>query len=430
MRKLRLALITLLLFTLTGCYDATELDTIAHALVIGVDKGISNKWRLTVQFPTLTEQTGGGAKTGAGEGENGGGGPKEQNGYTSITVDAPSFFTGINMINSTLPRILSFVQAKFLVFSEELAREGLIGEFIAPIIRFRQIRRTLHLLVSRSAAMEFIQENKPFIGGALSKSLETIMEEASSGGFIIHSTLDKFYNDLKSTASQPIAHLTAVNDFKAFKMTGEKWGEEFKQGGDYLAGELPRYGGPKNDLFGSALFDGDKMVGLLNGDETRLLRMVRGDFKREFFTIPDPKGPALAIPLDLRQMRKPGVKIRIIEDKPVIDLKIRLEGDILAIQSRIAYENPELKPVLEKAFAEYVNAELGKLFEKCKSLNADVFGFGKEAIKGFHTIQEWEEYNWLKNFSVSEIHSEVEFVIRRTGSQLMSAPIVSSRGKE
>lgn len=37
----------------------------------------------------------------------------------------------------------------------------------------------------------------------------------------------------------------------------------------------------------------------------------------------------------------------------------------------IGYENPKLTSALEKSVNEYISAELGKLFEKCKSLSVD-----------------------------------------------------------
>ena len=43
---------------LTACYDAHETDDFAHVLAVGIDKGVSNKWRITVQFATLKEGRG------------------------------------------------------------------------------------------------------------------------------------------------------------------------------------------------------------------------------------------------------------------------------------------------------------------------------------------------------------------------------------
>ncbi len=67
--------------------------------------------------------------------------------------------------------------------------------------------------------------------------------------------------------------------------------------------------------------------------------------------------------------------------------------------------------------------------EKCINLKTDIFGFGHVAARQFLTIEEWEEYNWIKQFQNAEISTEVNFTIRRTGTQLKSSPIITSEGK-
>lgn len=425
---------SLLLFC--GCTDTHEVDDLAHVFSIGIDRGISNKWRLTVQVFTMKEggskdqSSGGGGSEKEGSGDSGGTKKQEQDGYATITIDAPSFFGGISMINSILSRRLNFMHAKFLVISEDLAKGGLAGEYMAPIARYRQIRRNTHVLISKKSAKEFIENNKPFFGKALSKSMELLIQESKTTGFIPDVTLDDFYDDIKSFYNQPIAILASPTDDNSFKEEGELWGDIFKSEGDYVAGEVPKSGGNTVELFGTAVFDGDTMVGELNGDETRLMLMARGEFKRGFFTIQDPKVPELIIPLDVRPSRKPKIKVQFKDDIPIINLKINLEGDLLAVQSGINYESNELKPLLESTFEQYIKNMLDELIEKCQKLNTDVFKFGGSAVRHFATIEEWEKYNWIKQFEKAEVNTEVDFVIRRTGSMMRTSSIINKEGKE
>ena len=134
------------------------------------------------------------------------------------------------------------------------------------------------------------------------------------------------------------------------------------------------------------------MVGKLTGDETRLMLMANGAFQMAFYTIPDPRVPSLIISLDVRSLKKPSVKMKIEDGKPFIYLKIELEGDLLAVQSRIDYEQPEFKPILEGAFEKHIKEGLDKLMEKSLDLKTDIFGFGRTAVKQLFTIQKWEDY--------------------------------------
>ncbi|NLI61234.1 MAG: Ger(x)C family spore germination protein [Clostridiales bacterium] len=415
----------MLILIFSGCYDIREIDDVAHVLAIGVDRGVSDKWRLTLQFASLNENSGNGQQEG--DGSSGGGAASEsgggQDGYTYVTVDAPSFFTGIDMLNSSVPRRLVFTHASLIVLSEELSKDDIVGDYIAPIIRFREVRRTAHMVVTKGSALDYIRANQPFIGTTLAKALQTAATESTNTGYFLHTTLSDFYNQLKSTCGQPVVTMAAVNEFRHFKEKGSKWGNEFNTGGQYLAGQLPRQGQNKIEYWGTALFDQGKMVDELNGQETRTLAIIRGEFERGFFTLQDPKEPKFVIPLDVRPAGRPKVKISFNGDTPTIDLTIHLKGDILAVQSRLHYEQDPLLSLLENTFKKNIKSEVDQLINRCKNLNLDVFKFGDVAARKFWTIDEWEKYNWNKHFKDTKVNTQVEFVIRSTGTQMKSSPI-------
>lgn len=172
------------------------------------------------------------------------------------------------------------------------------------------------------------------------------------------------------------------------------------------------------------------MVGELNGDETRSLLMLIDEFRRGFYAVKDPKKPNTTITMDIRRQKSPSIKVRFEGGKPVIDVKVFLEGDILAIQSTIDYESKELKPMLENEFKKLVKEQLDKTIMKCQALNTDVFRFGSTAAMNFLTIPEWEEYNWLKRFKDAKVNTQVDFTIRRTGTMLKSSEMFSTEGKK
>ena len=50
------------LFTLTGCYSAEGIETLAYAVAIGIDKGENDKIRLSLQFALLSDSSSGGGR--------------------------------------------------------------------------------------------------------------------------------------------------------------------------------------------------------------------------------------------------------------------------------------------------------------------------------------------------------------------------------
>lgn len=415
-----ISLCIFIITSLTACSGAKEIDDWAYVYTIGVEKGVSDKLRFTVQVPTFKGAEGGGGQRASG--------PQQENEFSVISIDCPTLYAGVNMINTSLSKTLNFTHAKYIVISEDIAREG-VEEFMNGMARNRQIRRIMYVIVAKGSASEFVNELKPVLGAAFPKIQENLMKQGNETGLFDNVLYGEFINDMKSTYRMPTAALAAINDFSSFKKSGSP-SEGSKSAGDYYAGEIPRSGGNKFEFVGTALFDGDKMVGELNGDETRSLLMARGKFNNGSITIPDPKDPKRLITADVRQQKSPGIKIAFREGEPVINVKIFLEGDLQNVQSTIDYESEKLKPVLEDKFKAFIKDELDKTMDKCKGLNTDVFGFGEKAAMQFLTIQKWEEYNWIKHFKDAEVTTEVEFIIRRTGTMMKTNPTKTTEGEE
>ena len=109
MKKLNIVMCLVLLSILifTGCTeDSTEIDDQVYTLMIGADKGVNNKVRVTVQFPVYKsgggDSAGGSSKKSSGSGSEGN---KEDTGEVSgtivETVEAPSTI-GIKENNESL----------------------------------------------------------------------------------------------------------------------------------------------------------------------------------------------------------------------------------------------------------------------------------------------------------------------------------------
>lgn len=414
-RILALILILSCLPALTACYDALEVDDWAYVYTMGVDKGISNKLRITVQLPTM--KSSGGGIEGGGQSSTG----SENKDFVVISLDCPTFYTGVNMINSSLSRKINYSHSKYFVVSEDIAKEGM-GNLMSAFVRDRQIRRTMHMIVVKGKTSDFIKEINPVLGTALSKTQEGMMNMEKVNGFFDDNDLGSFIDDIKSHKIQPVSVLAAINDFSNYKKEGQPT-DEIKSAGDYYAGELPRNDGNKTEYLGTAIFNAGKMVGEFNGDETRALLMIKGEYETGSYVIHDPYNSKLLDTIIVSQQKKPDIKIDFKkEGKPDIGVKVFLEGEIQALQSTVNYESMEYKPILENKVEAFLKEQIDKSISKALALNSDVFGFGEKASMKFSTIQDWEEYKWLEKFKDSSVKTEVQFVIRRTGTLIKTNP--------
>ena len=422
-----------LCFILTGCSEAVETDDYyVYPVVMGLDKGVHNKLKLTIEYPTYKKGGGGGQMGGGGEKKGGG---EESGGYSLQganihTIETPTIIEGLDIFSMAISRRISLIHIKLLVISEELAREG-IGDYLAPLGRYRDTRSTMFVLVARGNAVDFIKENKANIGESITKSIELMEEQSKKTSYFPDINFHEFFRDVVSPYSAPYAAYVGVNDLKKL-ITKDEGGEaKLVTEYDYLPGDMPREGVAKREYVGTAVFDGDRMVGSLNPTETRYMLMLNGRFKRGVFTIEDKRSPGDGITVDIRLEKHPSIKVRFEDGIPVYDIKLDIEANIESIQSRVNYEKLDMIDELNNQIKSHLEDGMKKTIEKAqKEIKSDVFGLGNKLAGQFPTIQEWEEYNWLSHFPESKINVDIQVTTRGTGLIIESPPIFSSEGRK
>lgn len=409
-------ILTLLSLMLTGCRDSSEVDDNIYAVAIGLDKGVNNKVIVTIQYPKYRLARGGeGGATGSGEDTS-----------TVHSVEAPSLLEAIDLMNMAISRRVSLIHTKMLIISEDFAREG-IGDFLSPLSRFRETRRTMFVIVTKGTAASFLQENKTTIGPSITKAIELMMAQSRKTGFFPPQNYHYFYRDILSTYGNGYAIYAGINDLQELKIDAGNKKAPLITEGNLKPGEMPRLGPAKREFVGTAVFNGDKMVGSLNAYETRYLLMLRRQFRKGIMTIEDKKAPGKGLIFSIRNGRPTKVNGHFENGKPVIDIDLNIEADIGAIHSRINYESSKLIEDLNKQLKEEIKKGMEKTIEKTKNeYKTDIFGFGKELAGYFSTIQAWENYNWFSHFPETKVNVNVEVNVRRTGLMLESSPIMES----
>jgi spore germination protein KC len=322
------------------------------------------------------------------------------------------------------------MHAKNLIISEELAKSG-IERYLAPLARFRETRRVMNVAVVKGTAQEFIKADKSNIGESQAKAIELMAMQANNTSFFPRITFYDFYRGLLSPYEHGYAVYAGINDFKELPETPSGGEAPLIVDKGFEPGKIPRSGVASREYVGTAVFIGDKMVGSLNSEETRYFLMVKGKFKRGIIVLKDERAPDNAIPLDLRPSRKPVVKGYFKKGKPVIDIKLEMEADIGAIQSRINYENKDEIEKLNRQAEEHIQQRVINVIEKCHNeYKTDIFGFGRKFAGYFPTIQKWEEYDWLSHFSEAKVNVQVNVNIRRTGLMIESSKVRKNVGKK
>ncbi|MDD4238373.1 MAG: Ger(x)C family spore germination protein [Desulfotomaculaceae bacterium] len=418
MRKARVCIFMLLavsLLVLPGCWGSRETDEVAFVLAMGFDKGEKENLVVTVMIANPKVLAGISSEEGGG-GEGGGG-------ALIYSVESYAPLAALDLLNTTVDRRVSFLHTKAFLFSEELAREGL-AKWIHPLNRYRELRGTSQVFICRGKARDFIEKNKPVLELSPTKQIELLNMMSKENGLYHNTKFSEFYDDTKSDSIHPSIPLVAIHEggLESAKPGIGRGGEATP--GKYIAGEVPIAGPNQSQVIGSAVFKGDKMVGILNGQETRYYLVLRGLFGRGITAIPDPLDPNLPVGLLVSQSRSPQYTTIIDpEGNVTINVDIYKEPEIISITSGYNYEDPTNKELLEVSFIQQTQKGLLDLIRRTQEeFGTDIFGFGKQVKRKFWTVQTWKEYQWLDRYAEASINVTVHSKIRRTGLQLETKP--------
>lgn len=407
-----------LFFLVPGCWGARETDGLGYVLSMGIDKGKENILQVTFQI-AMPQAPGGN-----------GGGEKGRN-TEIVSLEAASLFGALQLANAFVSRDVTLIHNRAVIISEELAREGM-SKYINPLIRSREIRRNTFLIVTRGQAREFIEKNQPLLEKNPSRHFELLLEGKHFTGFIPDSTINDFTEGVKSPGKEAVTSLAGVNEGNKGEERGWNVTEKARQETAYLPGTVPRVGGNKIEFIGLAVFRGDRLVGFLNGSQTRYYQMAAGMFESAVFTFPDPRYPqTYIISMEVRKGRNPDIHVDLSQEVPRIQIDQVLEGEIMSIQSGESYETGENERELEEYIAGYISREVTNVVKAAqREFGSDIFGFGNYTRRYFWTWEDWVNYSWLERFPTAEVRVNTIVAIRRTGLMAKTVPIASQKGGE
>ena len=113
----------------------------------------------------------------------------------------------------------------------------------------------------------------------------------------------------------------------------------------------------------------------------------------------------------------------MIGDKPHIYIHIKLEADVLSIQSGINYESIGKTRILEQATEEFITEGIERMLNRTvEEFGSDTFGIGEVIKKKFLTWDQWTDFDWKEKYRASSFTVNVDVKIRRPGHIIKSIP--------
>lgn len=408
-RAASVLILLLIAVSVSGCYDQREIDDLAYPLAVGLDIGEANALRMTLQLAAPLAIGGGGG------GESGGGsGSSEGNTSSVITVDTPTLYSGLDLINNIISKEINLSHAKVIIFSRRLAEAG-ISKYIQAIQRGREFRPNMFVMVSNEPPDEYLKNIKPILESNPSKYYELLLGK-DYASFFDDVRMSDFHFAIESDFKEPAAILTGINKKENVEQLGQSGGHRnaARPEGIYEAGDIPVISDLKNVVMGIAVFKEGRMVGTLNGAEASCYQMLTGNYGHSYWTVPDAYDAGKLVVMDIIQRSRPSVTAVLNDGKAVFDIVLDLEGDFTSIQSSFRYEDYP-QPMEDKA-SEMIKKEVTSMLKKTtEQFDSDICGFGRYLKGKFLTLDDWKKFNWPEQYRNAEFNVKVDLKVRRTG---------------
>ncbi len=384
-------LITLIISTnllLGGCIGSKEINTLAIAISVGIDK-IDDEYSVTYQIlnpKVIASQK-----------------PSSESPFFLYTERGKDLFEIIRRITTISPRKIYNSHIRTVVLSEEVAKEG-IQSLLDFFLRDHEYRTDFYFVVSKgTTAYEILKIITPLEYVSGMEMYNSIQASKKSWTPTKAVKIIELVNKLISDGVNPV--LSSVEIVK----------EENQS--DSLDG-LKESVVTKLKLSGLCAFKKDKLVGYLNENDSEGFNYITGHVKDTVGYVQLNDHDRITYEVIKAKSK---TKAFLLKDKPAVNVKIDLIVNIAA-------ETGDFDVSTEK------NSEkISKLIEKeivklCKSsikiaqevLSTDIFGFGEAIHRDNPKLWKKIKNDWNNEFTKLPVNVKVHTKVNRLGETTKS----------
>lgn len=430
-KKIALTVVTVIFsLTLSSCMGR-EPNEIAYIVALGIDKAENDNYEITIQYANTTQISGGASEEGGKVGNQI---------VENVTVESPTIYGAIGLANHIVSKTFTLAHAKLIVFSREIAENGL-KDLVETFIRSEELRPDVYLAVASDKANKYLMDINPAMEVNPAKYYQLIfdknaligMPDGVAKNFFFSVETDDYdsllplagvIEGLQEQENEPSDESsgkgnenssgTSQNDTKNEKqkdapMNDSKFEYKIKS---YTGGQAAIEQKNKSEAIGSAVFRDDKMIGTIGSVETEIYKLLIGDYEYSYLTLYNQKTPETPVTVKSMKQKLPRYDIDIKNKR--INISLFLEGDIYSLPADYNIER-DIKN-FEKNSEKYIEEASEKFIKDfMKQYNCDIFRLSERTKPKFMTNDEYNEFRDTVDYSEYDFEVDVEFEVRRTG---------------
>lgn len=386
-----LGIYILSIIILTGCFDATELDEIAIALVLGIDLE-DDKILVTAEAIDLqysSDSSGGGNVS-----------VKYVQGTGKTVIEA------LRDITLKFGHRIYGAHTKAIIFGEGIAKKGVVA-YADQLFRSRELRESAYILVAKEAKAYEVMGINSGIEPIAANYIVTLVDSIKYNPKTIDTNMIDFVKYYYHMGQHPVVAVLEKRQKKNINQTGQTTGTQ-----DLELSSI-----------GSAVFRNDILVGYLNGNDTKALNYILNNVKGGVITFPTPIEGNETLFSSLTTIKVITKNDVIMEDgRLILKTKITIKGFLGEVDGNIdisKYENLEkMAQSCSKTVKEGIESTVKKVQ---KEFGFDIFGFGYVFHKK-HT-EEWREIEGKWDDIFADADFQIEVTTNIISSGLLNKPL-------
>ena len=401
----------------SNSYISRRIEHLAYVLVLGIDKGEKTRLKISTQFINVSSSSSGASS--------------DSSQIVLTSCEANSIFSGLNLLNSYIGKEINLAHCSVVVFSEEIAKEGISSE-IYSLINNEEIRSSANIVVTNCKAYDYINNSKPNLENLTSKYFDTFDITSKLTGYFSNITLGDFFNNLSESNSDPIAVLGGLNstarseENKSSSNSSEESSSSSNSGNsdningetsnsnsssqdveeqekqeietnqnNLVAGKSSIVGGRGTENLGLAIFSGDKYIGELTVWESICHSLITNSIDTCIISIDDPLFENEQLEIQLSPNKKSKIISNIENDIININVELNLTANIISLNSNINYEDTDTINKISAATQNRLNDELNKYFDKtARKYNVDIDKYYLSILKYFPYQKNFDDFNY------------------------------------
>lgn len=379
-RAAALLLVLSLTIPLTGCWGKHELTELYFVTAIALDKS-DESGKIDFAFQVAKMQS-------SSSGSTSGGAKSSGKAALVLKATASSMSEAVNTVNRNSSRVLFIHHNQVILFSEELARDGL-SDHIDVFMRNLQSRMEVPIVVVEGKAVAVLEEEMALdevTGTYLSRTLDS--RASISPNYRV--SILGFVSRLHDSSVAPVVPL--LNLVKEEDQT-------------------------HIEIDGMAVFQGTRMIGKLDNNEVFGYIWAMGDVTSGRLDVESEEGHAI---FQIESLKSTWTVTR--EDGKPVGAALHIEANLL-LEEMTGYAQiggEELVDSLRARAAAEIRNKITQTFEKAVALDADIFGIGMNLHR--HHKAQWHAVmdNWDAEFQQVALDIEITAFLPSMGKVIQS----------